>query len=109
MTTTNQKISLNNCTHEQIFKAISRIHTKAAATFVKDERQIGHQIKHMTAMDEHYVITSNDNFKTTKHGHLKFDNFLPSELGADKKYWEEKGIPPGLLLTATYTCPHTGS
>ena len=23
MTTTNQKISLNNCTHEQLFKAIS--------------------------------------------------------------------------------------
>ena len=55
MTTTNQKISLNNCTHEQLFKAISRIQTKAAATFVKDERRIGHSMKHMTAMAEHYV------------------------------------------------------
>ena len=50
MTTTNQKISLNNCTHEQLFKAISRIQTKAAATFVKDEKRIGHSMKHMTAM-----------------------------------------------------------
>ena len=108
MTTTNQKISLNNCTHEQIFKA-SRIQTKAAATFVKDEKRIGHSMKHMTAMAEHYVITANDNFRTTKHGHPKFDNFLPSELGATKDYWEEKGIPHGRLLVATYTCPHTGS
>ena len=67
MTTTNQKISLNNCTHEQLFKAISKIQTKAAATFVKDERRIGYQMKHMTAMAEHYVINSNDNFNTTKH------------------------------------------
>ena len=36
MTTTNQKIILNNCTHEQLFKTISWIQTKAAATFVKD-------------------------------------------------------------------------
>ena len=57
MTTTYQKISLNNCTHEQLFKAISRIQTKAAATFVKDEKRIGHSMKHMTAMAEHYVIT----------------------------------------------------
>ena len=35
MTTTNQKISLNNCTHEQIFKALSRIQAKAAATLLK--------------------------------------------------------------------------
>ena len=50
MTTTNQKISLNNCTHEQIFKAISKIQAKAAATFIKDERRIRHHMKHMTAM-----------------------------------------------------------
>ena len=42
MTITNQKINLNNCAHEQLFKAISRILTKAAATFVKDEKRIGH-------------------------------------------------------------------
>ncbi len=48
MTTTNQKINLNNCTHEQLFKAISRIQTKAAATFIKDDRRIGHNMKHMT-------------------------------------------------------------
>ena len=66
-------------------------------------------MKHMTAMAEHYVNNSNDNFKTTRQGHLKFDNLLPSELGATKDYWEEKGIPPGRLLTATYICPHTGN
>ena len=85
-------------------KAISKIQAKAASTFIKDERRIGHHMKHMTAMAEHYVINSNDNFNTTRQGHQKFDNFLPT-----KDYWEEKGIPPGRLLTATYTCPHTGN
>ena len=33
MTTTNQKINLNNCTHEQLFKAVSEMQAKAAATF----------------------------------------------------------------------------
>ncbi len=55
MTTTTQKINLNNCTHEQLFKAISRIQAKAAATF--DDGQIGHNMKHMTDMVEHYVVT----------------------------------------------------
>ena len=106
MTTTNQKVKLNNCTHEQIFKAISKIQTKTAATFIKDERRIGHHMKHMTAMAEHYVINSSYSFRMPKQGHPKFDNFLPIELGATKDYWEEKGIPR--LPTSTYTCPHTG-
>ena len=56
MTTKTQKINLNNCTHEQLFKAISRIQAKAAATFVKDDRRIGQHMKHMTDMVEHYVF-----------------------------------------------------
>ena len=48
MTTTNQKVNLDNCTHEQIFKAISKIQAKAAPTFIKDERRIGHHMKHIT-------------------------------------------------------------
>ena len=58
-----------------------------------------------------YVVNANDNFGTTREGHPKFSNFLPSEFGAtkDSSYWEENGIPPGRLLTATYTCPHTGN
>ena len=47
LTTTNQKVNLNNYTHEQLVKAICKIQVKAAATFVKDERRIGHQMKHM--------------------------------------------------------------
>ena len=58
MTTTNQKVNLNNCTHEQLFKAISKIQAKAAATFVKDQRQVGYHMKHMTDMLEHYVVNA---------------------------------------------------
>ena len=62
MTTTNQKVNLNNCTHKQLFKAIPKIQAKAAATFVKDEQRIGHHMKHMTDMAEHYVVTAIDNY-----------------------------------------------
>jgi len=81
MTTTNQKINLNNCTHEQLFKAISRIQTKAAATFIKDDRRIGHNMKHMTDMVEHYIVTTSDNYGMTREGRLRFLNWLPSEFG----------------------------
>ena len=48
-------------------------------------------MKHMTAMAEHYVITANDNFRRTKHGHPKFDNFQvnlepPRIIGKKKAY-----------------------
>ena len=61
----------------------------------------------MTDMAEHYVINANDNFSTTREGHPKFKNFLPSEFGATKDYWKERGIPPGWLLNGTYTCSHS--
>jgi DNA uptake protein ComE-like DNA-binding protein len=48
MTTTTQKVNLNNGTLEQLFKAMSKIQAKAAANFVKDEMQIGHHMKHVT-------------------------------------------------------------
>ncbi len=92
MTTTNQKINLNNCTHEQLFKAISRIQTKAAATFIKDDRRIGHNMKRMMDMVEHYIVTTSDNYGMTREGHQRFLNWLPSEFGATKDYWEGKGI-----------------
>ncbi len=102
-TTTNQKTNPTNCTHEQLFKAISRIQTKVTATFVKDDRQIGHNMKHMTDMVEHYIVTTSDNYGMTRGGHLRFLNWLPSEFGATKNILEGKGIPSGRLLNATYT------
>ncbi len=63
MTTSTQKVNLNNCTHEQIFKAVSKIKAKAAVTFIKDSKRIGH---HMKVMVEHFVVSSDDNLRTTK-------------------------------------------
>ena len=96
MTTTNQKINLNNCTHEQLFKAISRIQTKAAATFIKDDRRIGHNMKHMTDMVEHYIVTTSDNYGMTREGHPRFLNWLPSEFGALTS-------PEGIIMTPATT------
>ena len=88
MAITNQKVNLSNCTHEQLSKAISKIQTKAAATFVRDDKRIGHHMKHMMDMAEHYVVTATDDFGMTREGHPGFRNWLPSEFGATKNYWE---------------------
>ncbi len=99
MTTTTQKINLNNGAHEQLVKTLSRIQAKAAETFVKDDLRIGHNMKHMTDIVEHYVVTTSDNYGMTREGHPKFLNWLPSDFGATKD----------CLLNATYTCPATGN
>jgi hypothetical protein len=45
-------------------------------------------MKHMTDMVKHYIITTSDNYGMTREGHLWFLNWLPSEFGATKDYWE---------------------
>ncbi len=90
MTTTTQKMNLKNCSHEQLFKAISKIQAKAAATFTKDDKQIGHHMKHMTDMVEHYVVTTSDKNGMTREEHPRSLNCLPSKFGANKGYIEEK-------------------
>jgi hypothetical protein len=44
----------------------------------------------------------------TRLGNPKYRGWLPSEFGADKQYWEKKGVNPGKLLNSTYLNPHTG-
>ena len=109
MTTSNQKVNSNNCTHGQLLKDISKIQTKAAVTFVKDDKWIGHHMKHITHMAEHYVVSANYNFGMTREGHPKLLNQLPSEFRATQDCWDENVTPPGRLLTATYTYQGTGN
>jgi hypothetical protein len=37
----------------------------------------------------------------------KYRGWLPSEFGADKQYWEKKGVNPDKMLNDTYLNPHT--
>jgi hypothetical protein len=48
-------------------------------------------MKHMYDMVERYVVTATDNYGMTREGYPRFLNWLPSEFGATKDYWEEKG------------------
>ncbi len=77
--------------------------------FVEDDRRIGHNMKHMTDMVEHYVVATSDNYGMPREGLTKFLNWLPSEFGATNDYWEEKGILSVRLLNATCACPATGN
>ncbi len=94
---TTQKIRLNDCTHVQLFKASGRVETKLATTTIKDKNQALHAIKNISYMSEHYVATYIDDIPLTRLGNPKYRGWLLSEFGADKQYWEKKGVNPGKL------------
>ena len=103
MTTSNQKWNLNNCTTEQLFKALSRVQAKLVATSVKDKNCKAHSIKHMSDMSEHCqcVIAADDSHRLTKLGRQSFKRWMPHHFAVTKDHWEENRIAPGRLLTAT--------
>ncbi len=68
-TSTAQKINLNNCTHEDLFKAIARIEASIATTSVRDKDRVAHPIKYIAAIAEHYVPSEADNVSTTRLGY----------------------------------------
>ena len=105
---TTQKIRLNNCTHEQLFKALARVEAKLATTTIKDKNRTPHAIKSISDMSKHYVASDIDDIPRTRLGNPNYRGWLPSEFGADKLYWEKKGVNPGKLLNDTYLNPHTG-
>ena len=57
-TSTEQKINLNNCTHEALFKAITRIDAKIATTSVKDKDQVSHSISRFQSSDSKNVAVT---------------------------------------------------
>jgi len=105
---TNQKTKLSNCNHEQLFKALARVEAKLATASIKDKNCVPHAIRIISDMSEHYVATDIDDIARTRLGNPGYRGWLPSEFGADKSYWEKKGVNPGKLLNDTYLNPHTG-
>ena len=57
---------------------------------------------------EHYLATDIDDIPRTRLGNPKHRGRLPSEFGADKQYWEKKGVNPSKLLNDTFLNPYTG-
>ncbi len=102
-TSTAQKINLDNCTHEELFKALTRIEARIATTSLRDKDRVAHPIKHIVAiMAEHYVSWEAHNVSTTRLGNPQFwDDWLPRYIGANKIYWEKKGVTGGKLLIMT--------
>ncbi len=107
-TSTTRKLNLSNCAHEELFKAMARIEAKLAKTSVRDKNRVAYLVKHITVMAEHYVPSESDNINSTRLGNPQFRDWLPSDFGADARYWEKKGITGGMLLTGTYLNVHTG-
>ncbi len=91
-TSTVQKTNLNNCTYEELFKALVQIEAKMATTSVTDKDKPAYRFKHIVAMSEHYVPLATDNISTTRLGNPQFCDWLPSDFGANKIYWEKVGV-----------------
>ncbi len=84
-------------------KAITRIDAKIATTLVRDKDRVAHSIRHVAAMAENYLPSEADNVSTTRLGKPQFRDWLPSEFGANRTYWEKKGVTCGKLLNGTLT------
>jgi hypothetical protein len=86
---TTQKIRLNNCTHEQLFKASVRVEAKLATTTIKDKNRAPHAVKSISDMSKHYVASDIDDIPPTRLGIPKYRGWLPSEFGADGEQGSE--------------------
>ena len=100
-TSTTRKLNLNNCAHEELFKAVARIEANLAKTSVRDKNRVAYPVKHISVMAEHYVPSESDNINSTRLGNPQFRDWLPSDFGANKIYWEKKGVTGGKLLIGT--------
>jgi hypothetical protein len=67
-TSTAQKINLNNCTHEKLFKALTLIEARIATTSVRDNDRPAQPIKRIAAIFEYYVPLEADNISTFRLG-----------------------------------------
>ena len=106
-----QKINLNSCTHEQVFKALACVDARLATATVKDNGpyKIAHPVRHVSDMSEYYIPSASDTIQLTRLGNPKVRDWLPSEFGPDGPYWTKKGLAPGKLLSTTYLNPQTGA
>ena len=70
---TTQKINLNSCTHEQVFKALARGYAELATATVKDNspNKIAHPVRHVSDMSEYYIPSASDIFQLTRLGNHK--------------------------------------
>ncbi len=91
-----------------LFKALARVEAKLATTIIKDKTRAPHAVKSISDMSEHSVATDIDDIPQMRLGNPKYRGWLPSEFGADKQYWEKKGVNPGKLLNETYLNQHKG-
>ena len=100
---TTQKINLNSCTHEQVFKALACVDARLATATVKDNGpyKIAHPVRHVSDMSEYYIPSASDTIQLTRLGNPKVRDWLPSEFGPDGPYWTKKGLAPGKLLSTT--------
>jgi hypothetical protein len=90
------------------YKAMTRIDAKIATTSIKDQDRVAHSIKYVASMADYYVPTDTDVVSTTRLGNPHFRDWLPSEFGPNKTYWETKGVTGGKLLVGSYYCTHSG-
>jgi hypothetical protein len=83
---TTQKISLSNCTREQLIKTLARVGAKLATTTIKDKNRVPYAVKNISDMSEHYIATDIDDIPRTRLENPKYRGWLPSdsEFGADK-------------------------
>ena len=75
------RVSLNNTTPEQLFKAMAMVQNELSKATVKGGKpKASHAVSHISDMANYYVPTTDDIYKTTKTGNASFKGWTDHEL-----------------------------
>jgi hypothetical protein len=94
------RMSLNDTTPEQLFKAMAMVQNELSKATVKGGKpKAAHAVSHISDMADYYVRTTDDIYKTTKTGNASFKGWKDYQLYQTKDGWAALGVPRGRLST----------
>jgi hypothetical protein len=88
------RVSLNDTTPEQLFKAMAMVHKELSKATVKGRKpKAAHAVSHTSNMASYYVPTTDDIYKSTKTGNASFKGWKDYQLYQTMDGWAALGVP----------------
>ncbi len=98
------RVSLNDTTPEQLFKAMAMVHKELISELSKEtvkgwKPKAAHAVSHISNVANYYVPTMDDIYKTAKTGNASFKGWKDYQLYQTMDGWAALGVPRGRLST----------
>ncbi len=88
------RVSWNDTTPEQLFKAMAMVQKELSKATVKGGKpKAAHAVSHICDMANYYVPTTDDIYKTTKTGNATFKGWKDYQLYQTMDGWAALGVP----------------